>query len=99
VQNAWREHRLVIHPDYQGFGFGHSLSEAVAQHYVDNGKRFFSKTSHPRLGEYRDNSDKWRATSKNHMRRKDAKSSLSSRWELNPDRWSYSHEFVGAKVF
>ena len=99
VQNAWREHRLVIHPDYQGFGFGHSLSEAVAQHYVDNGKRFFSKTSHPRLGEYRDNSDMWRATSKNHMRRKDAKSSLSSRWELNPDRWSYSHEFVGAKVF
>jgi GNAT superfamily N-acetyltransferase len=95
VQNAWREHRLVIHPDYQGFGFGHALSEAVAQHYVDNGKRFFSKTSHPRLGEYRDNSDMWRATSKNHMRRKDAKSSLSSRWELNPNRWSYSHEFVG----
>ena len=95
VTNAFREHRLVVHPDYQGFGFGHSLSEAVAQHYVDNGKRFFSKTSHPRLGEYRDQSALWKPTSKNHMRRKDAASSKNARWELNPNRWSYSHEFVG----
>lgn len=95
VKNAFREHRLVIHPDYQGFGFGHSLSEAVARHYVENGKRFFSKTSHPRLGEYRDGSALWKATSKNHMRRTDAASSENARWQLNPNRWSYSHEFVG----
>ena len=95
VKEAFREHRLVIHPDYQGFGFGHSLSEAVAQHYLDNGKRFFSKTSHPRLGEYRDQSSLWKATSKNHMKRTDAASSKNSRWELNPNRWSYSHEYTG----
>jgi ABC-type lipoprotein export system ATPase subunit/GNAT superfamily N-acetyltransferase len=50
VQNAYREHRLVIHPDYQGFGIGPRLSELIANHYTDNGKRYFSKTSHPRLG-------------------------------------------------
>ena len=94
VKAAFREHRLVVHPDYQGFGFGPRISEVVANHYTENGKRFFSKTSHPRLGEYRDNSSKWKPTSKNHMRRKDGKK-ITKRWELNDQRWSYSHEFIG----
>lgn len=94
VKAAFREHRLVVHPDYQGFGFGPRISEVVANHYVENGKRFFSKTSHPRLGEYRDNSLKWKPTSKNHMRRTDGKN-ITKRWELNNQRWSYSHEFIG----
>jgi GNAT superfamily N-acetyltransferase len=96
VQNAWREHRLVIHPDYQGFGFGPRLSEAVAQHYINNGKRYFSKTSHPRLGGYRDSSSLWKPTSKNHMKRKDGLVKReNSRWQLNPERWSFSHEYIG----
>lgn len=96
VQNAYRGHRLVILPDYQGFGFGHTIAEAVAQHYLDNGKRFFAKTSHPRLGEYRDSSPLWRGTSKNHMRRTDKNNNgRTTRWQLNPERWSYSHEYVG----
>ena len=95
VKSAFREHRLVVHPDYQGFGFGPRISEAVAQHYLDNGKRFFSKTSHPRLGEYRDNSPRWKPTSKNHMRRTDGKTENKTKWVLNNERWSYSHEFIG----
>jgi GNAT superfamily N-acetyltransferase len=95
TKNAFRGHRLVILPDFQGFGFGHSLAEAVAQHYVDNGKRFFAKTSHPRLGEYRDNSALWKATSKNHKKRKDVSNKRSNKWIMNPNRWSYSHEYIG----
>lgn len=96
VKNAWREHRLVVHPDYQGFGFGPKISEAVAQHYLDQGKRYFSKTSHPRLGEYRDNSPLWKPTSKNHMIRKDGVNNAHKlRWDMNHNRWSYSHEYVG----
>lgn len=96
VQQAWREHRLVIHPDYQGLGFGPRLSEVVAQHYVDNGKRYFSKTSHPRLGEYRDNSTLWKPTSKNHSRRTDGLTlRTNTKWTLNPHRWSFSHEYIG----
>ena len=99
VRNAWREHRLVVHPDYQGLGFGPRLSEAVAQHYLDNEKRYFSKTSHPRLGEYRDNSKLWKPTSKNHMKRKDGLVERANmRWQLNPNRWSYSHEYVGVNA-
>lgn len=98
VQNAFREHRLVIHPDYQGLGFGPRLSEAIAQLYIDNGKRYFSKTSHPRLGEYRDQSKKWKGTSKNHMKRKDGQNlDGNQRWAIDPNRWSYSHEYLGDK--
>lgn len=98
VQNAFREHRVVIHPDYQGFGMGPRLSEVVAQHYIDNGKRYFSKTSHPRLGGYRDQSPLWKPTSKNHMKRKDGLTmGQLHRWQINPDRWSYSHEYIGIK--
>lgn len=92
-QNAYRGHRLVVHPDYQGFGFGPKISEAVAQHYIDNGKRYFAKTAHPRLGGYRDQSPLWKPTSKNHMKRKDGEGNV--RWEINADRWSFSHEYIG----
>lgn len=96
VQNAFREHRLVIHPDYQGLGLGPRLSEAVAQHYIDNGKRYFSKTSHPRLGGYRDQAELWKPTSKNHMKRPDGSSNTRMmRWQIDPNRWSYSHEYIG----
>ena len=95
VQNAYREHRLVILPDYQGLGFGPKLSEAVAKHYTDNGKRYFSKTSHPRLGGYRDQSPLWKPTSKNHMKRKDGQDPTKTRWTINPNRWSFSHEYIG----
>jgi GNAT superfamily N-acetyltransferase len=92
-KNAYRGHRLVIHPDFQGLGFGPRLSEAVAQHYLDNGKRYFAKTAHPRLGEYRDNSPLWKGTTKNHMKRRDGAG--NTRWEINPNRWAYSHEYIG----
>jgi len=93
LKNAYRGHRLVVHPDYQGFGFGPKISEAIAQHYVDNGKRYFAKTAHPRLGGYRDSSPLWKPTSKNHMKRKDAEG--HKRWNINPDRWTFSHEYIG----
>lgn len=96
VQGAYREHRLVVLPDFQGLGFGPRLSEAVALHYVQNGKRYFSKTAHPRIGEYRDHSPMWKPTSKNHMTRKDKDAATASgRWKVNPFRWTYSHEYVG----
>jgi ABC-type lipoprotein export system ATPase subunit len=96
VKEAYREHRLVVHPDFQGFGIGPRLSEAVAQHYLDNGKRYFSKTSHPRLGGYRDQSALWKPTSKNHKRRTDGLNlDGKARWSIDPNRWSYSHEYVG----
>lgn len=94
VKNAFRVHRLVVLPDFQGLGIGVALLESVANHYFENNKRFFIKTSHPKLGNYLDNSKNWKPTSKNHKKRTE-KTGKNARWSLNPNRWSYSHEFVG----
>ena len=100
-KNAFRGHRTVVLPDYQGLGIGVRLSDAVARHYVSNGCRFFSKTAHPRMGEYRQKSVNWKATSKNKMSRKDYKVAqiTDSRKEgkhmlLHANRTCYSHEYI-----
>jgi|TARA_Y100001938_G_scaffold151210_1_gene247548 ABC-type ATPase involved in cell division/GNAT superfamily N-acetyltransferase len=71
-EKAWREHRTVILPDFQGLGLGVRLSEAVAQQFTNIGHRFFSKTAHPRFGEYREaHPEKWRPTTHNKQHRKE----------------------------
>ena len=101
VKNAFREHRLVTIPDFQGWGIGVRLSDWVANYYVSQGKRYFSKTAHPRLGEYREKSDSWKPTSKNKKKRKDpipkGQEERFQSWILNPNRMTYSHEFIKIK--
>jgi len=97
LKNAWREHRVVILPDYQGIGLGVRLSDAIGQVYVDDGKRYYSKTAHPRMGEYRNKSKLWKPTTKNMMKRQDYKlaghAGKYSRRE-HADRCCYSHEYI-----
>jgi GNAT superfamily N-acetyltransferase len=106
VRNAFRESRLVTHPDFQGLGLGPRMSEFVANAYISVGKRYFSKTAHPRLGEWRERSKAWKPTSKNKRFRLDAdrdaerqtKRNRFTAWTLNPNRFVYSHEYIGAKI-
>lgn len=99
IRNAWREHRTVVLPDYQGLGLGVRISDAVAGMFVDQGCRYFSKTSHPRMGEYRNNSHKWKPTSKNGKARKDYNPNRKTKEDnhkmRHADRVCYSHEFIG----
>lgn len=102
LKNAWRGHRTVILPDFQGMGIGVRLSDSVGEIMLSEGKRYFSKTAHPRLGEYRNNSPKWKATSKNMQdridyledKRTNAKFSLEHRAK-HANRFCYSHEYIG----
>lgn len=98
-KNAWREHRTVILPDYQGLGLGVRLSDAVAQMLVEEGCRYFSKTAHPRLGQYREVSQLWRPTSKNGRSRKDYTGSRATKEDGHKarhiNRVCYSHEYIG----
>lgn len=71
LRNSWRGHRTVILPDYQGLGLGVRLSDLIGELFIRNGCRYFSKTSHPRMGEYREKSRLWKATSKNRKQRSD----------------------------
>jgi len=99
IKNAYREHRTVVLPDYQGLGIGVRLSDWVGKKLVDSGKRYFSKTSHPRMGGYRSNSILWKPTSKNKVTRKDINkknyNGISDTYRIN--KFSYSHEYVGMK--
>ena len=99
LKNAIRGHRLVVLPKYQGYGIGVRLIEAIAQMYIDQGKRFFGKTAHPRLGEQRENSPKWSPTSKNRVHRKEKfvtlAQSFSQKKKTDRVRICYSHEYVG----
>lgn len=110
VQHAWREHRVVVHPDYQGMGIGNKFSEAIAQAYVEKGCRYFCKTSNPRMGEHRNRSPLWRATANNGKARESyltddgdiRENTWNSRYGMKPElvkihahRICYSHEYIG----
>lgn len=102
ITNGWREHRTAVLPDFQGLGigvrFGNWMGHHITTHseFVDangNHGRLFSRTVSPRLGLYRNDSDKWRATPQNmKIGSKPSKTGISSTALI---RVSYSHEYVG----
>lgn len=103
LKNAYRGHRLVVSPDYQGLGIGISLSECVGEIYLRDGKRLFTKTANAKLGRYRNNSPKWRPTSHSQMARRDVKPH-STRNHLGifnhalAHRVCFTHEYIGDKT-
>jgi GNAT superfamily N-acetyltransferase len=101
---AWREHRTVVLPDYQGMGLGMALSDWLAsflliQHPED---RFYSRTTHPRMAAYRNASPTWRETKKSGKQRKDFWSGAQSEagvkhrdYDADTRRLAWSHQYVG----
>jgi GNAT superfamily N-acetyltransferase len=100
VKNLWRGHRLVVLPEYQGLGIGPQMDEHVGELLLQNGKRFISRTIHPRLGEYRERSPLWKATTKNRVVTKLMYGEGNSYRSTKPPlaRLSYSHEYVGREM-
>lgn len=98
-KNAWREHRTVVIPEFQGLGIGNAISDTIGEFLINNGYKYFSKTSHPAMGVYRENSSKWKATSKNKKRRLDYKSSRKTKESGHKMRHKYrvcySHQYIG----
>lgn len=58
----YREHRIVVHPDYQGIGIGNRISELLAACFKATGHPYFSLTSHPAMIAHRKRSALWRMT-------------------------------------
>lgn len=99
LKNAFRESRIVILPDYQGLGLGYKISKFTAQIYKSLGRRYFTKTVHPALGEKRNNSTEWRGTPDNGKERKKRKKEFNyeHHWKHN-SRPSYCHEYIGESI-
>ena len=92
----WREARTVILPDFQGLGLGTRLSDAVADIHIESGVRYYSKTSHIRMGEYRQKSPLWRPTATNLKDRSSDTYDYKKRLiPLETNRICYSHEYIG----
>lgn len=101
IQDAWRGHRTVVLPQYQGLGIGPRLSDAIGTLYRQQGCRYFSRTAHPRLGAYRDNNPDWRPTAMNHkvMDEPGLKSKVHRRvWKIDKERICFSHEYIGGSL-
>ena len=100
VRNKFRESRLVVLPDYQGMGIGTRFSNVIGELFLNEGYRYFSKTAHIRMGEYRQKSELWRPTSTNlKSREKSQKQSKNDLWHhmvLDTKRLCYSHEYIGS---
>jgi GNAT superfamily N-acetyltransferase len=102
LKNAWREHRTVVLPDYQGLGIGAIFTDWLGEHICADGNRFYSRTSHPRLAQYRrSRPELWRETKKSGKLRKDwwsgAKKSNAHGGMSDHDttRPAFSFEYVG----
>jgi GNAT superfamily N-acetyltransferase len=95
-KNAWRGHRTVVLPSYQGMGIGVRFSDAIAQIHLDEGHRYFSRTSHDRMGLYREKSPLWKPTSKNKKKRTDIKyNNVFNNHYADNKRVCFSHEYIG----
>ena len=98
LKNAWRGHRTVILPDFQGMGIGVRFSDAIGQIHIDQGHRYFSRTAHPRMGYYREHSPLWKPTSKNKKLRKDVSiENMYKEHYFDNKRICFSHEYIGIK--
>ena len=101
VKHAYREHRIVVLPDYQGMGIGNKFSETLAEAYHRAGCRYFGKTANPRMGEHREKSPLWLPTSKNKSKRGDYLKmvqdfhGMKKNAEIHASRLCFSHEYIG----
>lgn len=106
LKRAWREHRTVILPDFQGLGIGPRISDAVAELHMNEGKRYFSRTAHPRFGSYRNKRNSgWMPTTQYKDEKKYSRQQAQDRGthtaaeRVNSfggdNRLAFSHEYVG----
>jgi ABC-type lipoprotein export system ATPase subunit len=95
VPNGYGLSRTVVMPDFQGMGIGSKIAEFVSGILKNEGKRVFTKTVNPALGEYREKSKNWKATSKNGKIRNDAHTDNAGK---RLSRASYCHEYIGESI-
>jgi GNAT superfamily N-acetyltransferase len=64
TSNVMKGHRLVVLPDYQGFGIGGRLDDWLGQALYRRGLRYRNTVAHPLMVRYYAKSPRWKATAK-----------------------------------
>lgn len=93
-KNAFRVHRIVVLPDYQGLSIGMRLMERVSDDYHKRGRRVFCKTMHPRMGAYFNRSKLWAPTSANEKTMNGVNKNMSN-ITVRFKKSCFSYEYVG----
>lgn len=65
VKYAYRQHRLVVLPDFQGLGIGTKINDFFAKYYVERGYKYFIRTTHVRIKNHLSKLPTWKGTSTN----------------------------------
>lgn len=94
ARKAWRGHRTVCLPDFQGAGIGNALFETIASAYSGIGYRAFSNTSHIAEISKRLNSPKWKVLRYPSRTAPDRRAA----GKRACDRLSASFEWIGPKM-
>ena len=103
--DCYREHRLVVLPDFQGLGIGPKFSDFFGCMHLRQGLRFSSRTAHPRLCGYRQHAsakDQWLmiggGSKKSGIIGKHMGVRDLERAKMIAARTACSHEYVGTKA-
>ena len=97
-ENAWRIHRLVILPDYQGLGVGVKLLEYVCDLFKYHNKTMYLRTSHTKLINYMLNSNKWYGDGKMHFSVQ-GKGIIDGKRKIFTNRKSASFKYVAECLY
>jgi len=94
-KRAYRGHRTVCLPDYQGVGIGNYLFQQVARCFSGLGFRAFSNTAHPAQIHHRMKSPDWRMTAAPRSTAKDGGEHKEMGKSRAWNRLMASFEFIG----
>lgn len=97
TNKSYRESRIVVLPDYQGMGIGSKISEFCAGICKSIGSNYYTKTSNPALGKFRENSNKWIGTGHNLKLRKD-KVDINNKYNSLRKSIHFCHKYIGNEI-
>jgi GNAT superfamily N-acetyltransferase len=97
IKPSFRESRIVVLPDYQGMGIGSKISEFIGGILKYSKYNYYTKTTNPALGEYRNkNNNYWLGTNYNNKSRDKSSRPLYKNLRLVK---SYCHKYIGKEIF
>lgn len=93
IKNAFRIHRLVVLPDYQGLGIGIALLEEICKLYKRNGLLMYIRTSHLKLYNHFKKTIEWAETGRSGQISPSQQKEMN--WKVFSNRTAYSFRYDG----
>lgn len=100
MKYAFRIHRIVVLPDFQGLGIGTKVIDFFGKLFLSKGDKLFLKTTHVRFARHCIASNEWVKTSESQKTKKQDTGTQSKKYRNiqygDNYRMAYSFEYVGA---